>query len=590
MNTAAHKVCLNRRVAEVSAVLRCKSVALDAVQSVPQSPDAASAAQSVWVQVTAEGDFRGYPGGRFKFDKATFEVIVQNFHNHPAYSAGNTDVVPWDFHHASEFAPSEGTIPTLGAPAQGWVQELEIRTSATGEAQLWAKTRWLEPARSYIKDGRYKWASVVVDFGARDAESNEKLGPTLVSVAITNNPFVEGMAPLVAASKDRPAGRIAASDYYGGPACSAEDALDKLRGVLGLPATRPVGEVIAELMRLQEWTLSGGQPLGVDLDDLLGSVRIILNLPALASNDEVFAESTKLLQRLLESAAVADPAMGPPPPAPLPPADMMSAATRRNQAMLIKILASKLLVQENDAAVTEAVEALLEFRGLLIKLSGLETGVSNKRLLDAGAGLGDARQKLAAILGALGVEDHEAGIEKIASIIEQAASLTAVMPELSELRAAKKKTDEEAQVSEVDQALAAKGLSGDEGMKLALTALRAANPEKFKALYGVPAGAAASTAASGASVAHLTLPIATGKDGSEQRIELTGDGKVRVLKPKLGKEAGDRIKLTGMIGRNTVEKTMSWLRANGHEKASRDDVWAKACELVRNGKVDESAA
>jgi phage I-like protein len=162
--------------------------------------DQTTAANSAptWVQVARAGNFKGYGGGGFTFDRATFERIVGNFHRHPAYARGASDVVPWDFHHASEANPSD--VATVGAPAQGWVRELEVR-QGQGGAELWALTRWLEPARSYIKAGRYRWASVVVDFGARDPESGDKLGPTLVSVAITNNPFIEGMSPLVAADK-----------------------------------------------------------------------------------------------------------------------------------------------------------------------------------------------------------------------------------------------------------------------------------------------------------------------------------------------------------------------------------------------------
>ncbi len=589
MTIRSQKVSLNRRVAEVSAVLQCRSVAL-AEASVPEAPAAGALVPAVWVQVTAEGDFKGYPGGRFKFDRPTFDTIVANFHKHPSYNAGSTDVVPWDFHHASEFSPSDGTIPVSGAPAQGWVRELEVRNGPDGEAQLWALTRWLEPARSYIKDGRYKWASVVVDFGARNAETNEKLGPTLVSVAITNNPFVEGMAPLVAASKDR---RVAAGSMVGNiyvePACSPEDVLDKLRSVLGMPGTRPVGEVIAELVQLQEWALNGGQPLGVDLEQMIGAIRVILNMRALASVEEVFAEASTLLQRLLESAAIGNPDSSLyQQPSPLPPADMMPAASRRNQAMLIKILASKLLVQENDAAVTQAVESLLEFRSLLCKLAGLETGVSDKRLLDAGAGVADARAKLLAILGALGVEDGEAGIEKIAQIMEQAASLTAVMPELTELRAAKKKVEEEGEVKDVEEALASKGLSDDDGMRMALTAFRKSDPAKFAEKYPKQAPTAA---ASGPAAAHLTKSVATTKTGQEQRIEITPTGQLKVLSSKMGKaDQGDRIKLTGFSGRNTIEKVMAYLRANGHEKASHDDVWALACQLVKSGKVEVEAA
>lgn len=568
-----------------SAIVRCRSVALDA--DLPDAPAGSNLVPPVWVQITSEGDYKGYPGGRFKFDRATFETILINFHNHPSYD-GAQGVIPWDFHHASEFSPSDGTIPVSGAPAQGWISELEIREGNDGKAQLWARTNWLEPARGYIKAGRYKWASVVVDFGARDPETNEKLGAQLISVAITNNPFVEGMQPLVAASKDarRPAAAMVGNIWVEA-ACSPEDALDKLRSVLGMPATRPVGEVIAELMQLQEWALNGGQPLGVDLEDMIGAIRTILNMRALATVEEVFAEASTLLQRLLDSASLGVPdASGSLNPVPLPSADMPAASRqRKNEAMLIKVLASKLLVQENDAAVQAAVEELLLFRALLCTLTGLPEGTANKRLLEAGAGAGDARGKLSAILGALGVQDPEAGIEQIAKIMEQAAQLTAVMPELAELKAAKKKLEEEEEVKDVEEALASKNLQKDEGMRLALTALRKSNPAKFAELYPRKAGAVTASAAS-----HVTTAVATSKDGGERRIEITDTGAVRVLGGRAPRAGGDRIKLTGIAGRNTIEKAMVYLRANGHEKTAHDDLWTMACQMVRDGKFETEAA
>jgi hypothetical protein len=596
MTSRSHKVVLNRRrLAQPARSSLGVSVKLDSA-AVPAAPADGAEVAPVWVQVTAEGDFRGYSGGRFKFDRATFDTIIANFHNHPSYVAGAdgvgiADVVPWDFHHASEYAPTEGTIPATGAPAQGWVRELAVRQGPDGD-ELWALTRWLEPARSYIKAGQYKWASVVVDFGTRDPRSGEKVGATLVSVAITNNPFVEGMAPLVAASRQR----VAAGNYIGGmycePACSAEDALDKLRQVLGLPATRPVGEVMAEIMKLQEWVMNGSAPMGVEVDELLGAFRMILNLPALSSNDEVFAEAGKLLQRLLDAADVniSDPGAQAPPPANNLPPDA-AAMSRRTNMNLLKILAAKLGVQENDAAVEKAIEDLLQFRTVLCQIAGVSETVSNRKLLEADAGksVADVRGKLTAILGALGLDEASAGeaINKLAQVMEQSAKLKEVMPELEGLRAEQAKQEEEAVEKDVDAAMATKGIK-DDAVRTAFIVLRRTDKEAF---FKANPKSAPTAAASGAQVAHLTQQVATTGAGGEQRLELTADGKVRVLKPVLGKkpEGEGRISLSAFAGRNAIEKTIAYLRANGHKDAKHDDVWALACQLVRDGKVEDAA-
>ncbi|HEX2876214.1 MAG TPA: phage protease [Polyangiaceae bacterium] len=163
----------------------------------------------VWVHVATAGTYKGYAGGDmpFTFDLPVFKQIVANVRRHPSFrlgsnGVGNKDVIAWDFHHASEMPAA--SVGTLGAPAQGWIQDAEVRIGADGRAELWVLTRWLEPARSYIKEGRYQWASVSVLFDAVDAITGVRVGPTLTSVAITNQPFIEGMQPL-AASRNAPA-------------------------------------------------------------------------------------------------------------------------------------------------------------------------------------------------------------------------------------------------------------------------------------------------------------------------------------------------------------------------------------------------
>lgn len=160
---------------------------------------------TAWSQVAAAGEFHGYAGGSrsFTFDEHTFRQLVANFRKHPAYRGGSSDVIPWDFHHASEMSACEGSVPTSGAPAQGWVQELEIRHTPQGQAELWALTRWLEPAKTYIKEGRYSWASVSVVFDSVDPRTGRVVGPVLTSVALTNQPFIEGMQKLAASKQQK---------------------------------------------------------------------------------------------------------------------------------------------------------------------------------------------------------------------------------------------------------------------------------------------------------------------------------------------------------------------------------------------------
>lgn len=153
-----------------------------------------------WIQVAYEGAWSGHHMGPFQFTRQMFDTIVRNFRNHPQYT-GRSDVVAFDFNHASEMHPTEGSIPSEGTPAQAWAQDLEVRTGPDGKAQLWALTRLLEPAKTYIRNGQMKWVSVAVWFDAVDPVTGKPIGPTLTSIAFTNNPFLQGLPAIAASSR-----------------------------------------------------------------------------------------------------------------------------------------------------------------------------------------------------------------------------------------------------------------------------------------------------------------------------------------------------------------------------------------------------
>lgn len=163
--------------------------------------------QARWVHVAVEGTYLGYRGGAqpFAFTRQSFEQAVTNIHTHPAYRAGPAgegvaDVIPWDFNHASESNPTEGELPTAGAPSQGWTRDLKI-VDANGKAHLYALTRFLEPARSYVKAGQYKWSSVAATFNGIDPITGQSVGMVITSIALTNTPFIEGMEQLAASKR-----------------------------------------------------------------------------------------------------------------------------------------------------------------------------------------------------------------------------------------------------------------------------------------------------------------------------------------------------------------------------------------------------
>lgn len=145
-------------------------------------------AKAVWVQIAKVGAFRGHPAGPFELNAKVFNEIVRNF------KASDGGRIPIDFEHACEAEASSGSIPVDGAPAQGWILDLDNR----GEQGLYALVEWLEPARTYIREGKYKFFSPAIRFNSRDRVTGKPAGARLTSGALTNQPFLSGMMPMAA--------------------------------------------------------------------------------------------------------------------------------------------------------------------------------------------------------------------------------------------------------------------------------------------------------------------------------------------------------------------------------------------------------
>jgi hypothetical protein len=174
--------------------IQCPSVDIDTTLLDDSGPVEAGPPKLVWNQLNKLGAFRGHPSGPFEITEQINAEIERNFR------ATHNQKIPIDFEHASEQDPTAGTIPTEGAPAQGWIHDLQNR----GRAGLWGLVEWLEPLRSYIKQGKYKFFSPAIRFGAKDRVTGQPIGARMTSGAATNNPFLDGLMPL--AASDRGAG------------------------------------------------------------------------------------------------------------------------------------------------------------------------------------------------------------------------------------------------------------------------------------------------------------------------------------------------------------------------------------------------
>lgn len=218
--------------------------------------------KQVWIQVAKQGKFRGHAAGPFEMNTGTFEEIIRNFR------ASSNQQIPVDFEHASEQDPTEGTIPSQGAPAQGWIVDLRI----SNDGNLWGLVEWLPLARQYIKNRQYKFLSPAVVFGAKDRVTGKPIGARLSSVALTNNPFLDGMQPVAAKHKERSSSamipaveaiRTALSlpEYFGGEANTER----MLIALTALPKTEARASTLRDALRL---------PLTMSAEDVFETARV----------------------------------------------------------------------------------------------------------------------------------------------------------------------------------------------------------------------------------------------------------------------------------------------------------------------------
>lgn len=173
-----------------------------------------------WINVANEGEYLGHHQGGFELTLEVMGQLVSNLRAHPKYlvgdvtlpdgsvvQAGSRDVVQYDYEHASEMAPWEGTIPLSGAPAMGWVWDLEIRKGADGRGQLWALS-WLgDQIRGQIQRREYKWVSIAWNPSGVHWQTGQPIGAVLTSIAFTNHPFLQDLADLAARAGSGTAGQ-----------------------------------------------------------------------------------------------------------------------------------------------------------------------------------------------------------------------------------------------------------------------------------------------------------------------------------------------------------------------------------------------
>lgn len=245
-------------------------------------------AKGVWNQVAKQGRF--YKDGQFfEMTETTFKEIIANF------KATQNHEIPVDFEHASEASGSAGQIPVMGAPAQGWIKDLQLRNG-----ELWGNIEFGTLAKEYIRDGSYKYFSPAVRFGRKATQGpnvGKPIGALLSSGALVNIPFLDGLKPLQCKDEPKVAESISkfnASHYaveeskanhlftakvmMGNRAYSTAEYMPKLKACLKLSDLHTPEECKDAFNRLRtHYVAAGGninaQPQGVDLCSHMMALR-----------------------------------------------------------------------------------------------------------------------------------------------------------------------------------------------------------------------------------------------------------------------------------------------------------------------------
>jgi cation transport regulator ChaB len=144
------------------------------------------------IQLFKTGEWVHPTYGKFKITEEDLEAMDENF------IASDAEVVG-DYQHGSLNEDPEV------AKASGWVKKLINKGK-----ELWAEVEWTDKAVEYIKNKEYRFISPEFDLNWKNPETGKKQGPTLLAFALTNRPFLKGMAAV--ALSERAAAVIAGGD------------------------------------------------------------------------------------------------------------------------------------------------------------------------------------------------------------------------------------------------------------------------------------------------------------------------------------------------------------------------------------------
>jgi phage I-like protein len=139
------------------------------------------------------------------------------------------------------------------APAAGWIPDLEVR-----DTMLWAtNVRWTPKAKQRIEDGEYRYVSPAFGQNVIDKLTGKKVRMAVTNVALTNEPFLDELPPLVAKGSQEHL-YIFNTPYHHQTEEHMNELLLLLTAFFSLAATAKPEEIVAKVNWLTEQLKAAG--------------------------------------------------------------------------------------------------------------------------------------------------------------------------------------------------------------------------------------------------------------------------------------------------------------------------------------------
>ena len=206
--------------------------------------------------------------GNFVCDAESVRLIMS------AFASRDTDMVV-DYEHQ--------TLKDVQAPAAGWIKAhtgLEDR----GVNGLWARVQWNERARGYLQGREYRYVSPVFLVRAGDQRVVH-----LINVALTNQPNIDGMTPIVNKAESIPMRGGEVKDFSGLSATKQAEVMVQARSLVSRynTAAMALSGIVKEVYTLLD-QYGGPVPAGFITSGFGWEDNALECIPALAITGEPF--------------------------------------------------------------------------------------------------------------------------------------------------------------------------------------------------------------------------------------------------------------------------------------------------------------